>query len=366
MPKAKENRILISGYYGFGNAGDEAVLAAIIEALRQENLTDITVLSANPTVTESLYSVQAVSRNSLKAILREMKHACILISGGGSLFQDTTSLRSIIYYYGVTQLARMQKLNTVGYAQGVGPLERSISRKLTALAFNGFQFITVRDNGSADLLRRIGVQTPIDVTVDPVFALKPAPVEDCNKILNLEGIPNGPFLLACFRPWPHIEEKIEQIAAGLDRYCEEFNLPCVFLPMQPQQDRDLSKQISAKMKSRSFVLQGGYVPSVCMGIAGLSHLVTGLRLHSLIFATAMGIPSLGISYDPKVNELMNLINAPVRLDLFNFTSENLYSSLKTLENLYSAESSRLRDLSTTLKLQAISPAKKISDLLKMC
>ena len=43
------SKILISGYYGFANAGDEAMLTAIIESLRQvEKNVELTVLSGNP------------------------------------------------------------------------------------------------------------------------------------------------------------------------------------------------------------------------------------------------------------------------------------------------------------------------------
>ena len=43
------SNIVISGYYGFGNAGDEAMLAAMIEALSDlDPHLNIIVLSGNP------------------------------------------------------------------------------------------------------------------------------------------------------------------------------------------------------------------------------------------------------------------------------------------------------------------------------
>ena len=90
-------KILISGFYGFGNGGDEAVLSGIIKALGAASLKDITVLSSDPGYTESLHKVKAAPRSSAKT-LKAIRDCDIFISGGGSLFQNATSNRSLYYY----------------------------------------------------------------------------------------------------------------------------------------------------------------------------------------------------------------------------------------------------------------------------
>ena len=45
-------KIVISGYYGFNNAGDEAMLSAIIQSLRSTfDTPEITVISGSPAKT---------------------------------------------------------------------------------------------------------------------------------------------------------------------------------------------------------------------------------------------------------------------------------------------------------------------------
>ena len=93
-------KLVISGYYGFNNSGDEAVLKSILTALQEEsqrsNVTiEPIVLSINPEWTTSMYGVRAVHRMKLKEVREALKESDGLISGGGSLLQDATGLKSI-------------------------------------------------------------------------------------------------------------------------------------------------------------------------------------------------------------------------------------------------------------------------------
>ena len=98
--------ILISGYYGFDNIGDESILRTLVSSLR-EHIPDcsLTVLSHNPTSTREKYGVEAVDRMSPMAILRAVKKCDMLISGGGSLLQDVTSSKSLHYYLSIIRCA---------------------------------------------------------------------------------------------------------------------------------------------------------------------------------------------------------------------------------------------------------------------
>ncbi|MBQ1603097.1 MAG: polysaccharide pyruvyl transferase family protein, partial [Oscillospiraceae bacterium] len=100
--------ILISGYYGFDNIGDESILRTVINSLRAR-VPDchLTVLSHNPAATREKYGVDAVDRMSLREIVREIRRCDLLISGGGSLLQDVTSSKSIHYYLTIIRLAKL-------------------------------------------------------------------------------------------------------------------------------------------------------------------------------------------------------------------------------------------------------------------
>ena len=98
----ENKRIVISGYYGFNNSGDEAMLFAILKALYQRfGDTDITVISGNPERTTHTFGVKAIPRFDGFSILKCLYNSDLLISGGGSLLQDVTSWKSLIYYLSI-------------------------------------------------------------------------------------------------------------------------------------------------------------------------------------------------------------------------------------------------------------------------
>lgn len=101
-------KVLLSGYYGFDNAGDDAVLFAIIQALKETiEHVEIVVLSNQPEKTAEQFQVKAVDRWSKGGLLKAIKHCDVLISGGGSLLQDVTSKNGILYYLGIIKLQQM-------------------------------------------------------------------------------------------------------------------------------------------------------------------------------------------------------------------------------------------------------------------
>ena len=116
-------KILISGYYGFNNIGDESILKAVIDNLYEKlDGIEVTVLSRDPGSTAEKYGVRSKNRKSAMAILSEIKRCDLLISGGGSLLQDVTSGRSIIYYLMIIKAALVMGKKVFIYSQGIGPI----------------------------------------------------------------------------------------------------------------------------------------------------------------------------------------------------------------------------------------------------
>lgn len=132
------NRILVSGYYGFANSGDDALLGAIIQNMREYDPDmEITVLSKNPAETRALYGVESINRYNMFQIMSRMKKAKLLISGGGSLLQDRTSSKSLYYYLTIIRLAQTLGTKVMLYANGIGPLTREKNIKKTMQVLEG-------------------------------------------------------------------------------------------------------------------------------------------------------------------------------------------------------------------------------------
>lgn len=181
---AKYN-IVISGYYGFHNAGDEAMLLAILQALRKTfDAPSITVISGNPSDTAKTFGVKAVPRFGILPILSSLFRADLLISGGGSLLQDVTSWKSMIYYLTIIIFGVLFRKQVFLYSQGIGPVRYRIIRIILKHVLNHVDAITVRDSESKGFLQRLGVHRTIYTTADAVLSLEPVSLEKGKEILT--------------------------------------------------------------------------------------------------------------------------------------------------------------------------------------
>ncbi len=312
------SKVVISGYYGFDNAGDEALLYAMITSLRKlKPKLDIVVLSNNPEKTAAAYKVKAVNRWLLPEIWSAVKAADLVISGGGSLLQDVTGSRSILYYLGVVLLAKFLKVPVMFYAQGIGPVTQKLNKTLIGRIANRVDVITVRDKQSLEDLKEMGVTKPLSrVTADPVLAMdsKCFSLETGREFLTKAGIvlddPERPILGISVREWPGLEPAIPVLARVLDNVAETKGCQVVFLAMHNPKDLSPSWKISRLMNAQRVVLQEKYTPEELFSIIGNLDALVGMRLHALIMAAVMGVPQVGVSYDPKVDRFMEVVEQP--------------------------------------------------------
>jgi len=302
----------VSGYYGFGNAGDEAVLAGIREAFarKSDNRAKIVAFSRTPEETERAHGIAAVDRMSLTAMRQALKESQLLVSGGGSLLQDTTSVRSLLYYLWVARLAHSQGVPVMFYAQGIGPLRRNMSRRLVQIVARRAACLTVRDEPSAQLLESLGIpRKRIEVTADPAFALTPARSALVENIIQQEGLTfEKPMIAVALRPWGGVgESPLQAYADLLTAIRGQCGCRVLMLPMHTPQDTAFSEQVVALTKTpQEFpILRGNYSPEILLGLTARMQAVVAMRLHALIFAARTGVPPFALSYDPKVQNLMN-------------------------------------------------------------
>ncbi len=294
-------RLLLSGYYGYGNAGDEAVLAGLIKGFRSAAAAgevELTALSGAPGETRTAHGIRAVDRYRPAALLPAIARCGAFLSGGGSLLQDVSSAHSIFYYLGVVKIAQMLGKKTMFIAQGIGPLSLPRSRRLVAAVANKLDAITVRDPDSAKLLREIGVtRPPMEVTADPALLLSPP--SSGSPIIG----GGGAFGVA-LRPWHGQDTLGAQVAAACFASLSQ-QMP-LLLPMQDASDRPVAEQFAQKwgqINAATLCSTTSGLPPLLSTIAGCDMMV-GMRLHALILAAAAGVPSVALSYDPKVTAFM--------------------------------------------------------------
>ncbi len=295
----RKMRVVLCGYYGKGNGGDEALLATLLQML-PDRVTPI-VLSGNPQQTRDRYHVEARDRMNLFSVVQTLRKSDAFIWGGGSLIQDVTSAISPLYYGGLMTLAQQLGLKTIAWAQGIGPLKRDTTIKLARQTFGNCTAVSVRDQGSAALLSEWGI--PCTLAPDPVWALESSPVQ------GLWDLP-APRVAVTLRSHPQLT------ATRLDRFTralidfQKATQTCILLvPFQQSQDLAIAEAIAAQLPGvrKVFCLED---PQALKGLFCGVEMAIGMRLHSLIMAAAEGCRCFALSYDPKVSKLMAEIDLP--------------------------------------------------------
>lgn len=307
------HKLLMSGYFGFNNAGDEAILNAIYTNLSslQENLS-ISVLIAHPHEAKKLYDFRMIDRFNFFTVLRAIRSCDILISGGGSLLQDSTSTKSILYYLAIINTAKLMKKKVVLYSNGIGPVVKSRNRKLVRNAVARADLVTLRDENSVRELKSMGLERDdLHVTADPVFTYECISRPEAELLLQKAGIPTDkPFVGVSVRNWKDTDGFAAKIADICDRISLKHDRNIVFIIMQNPNDIKISEKVRALMKCKSYTMTGKYTTSELMGVVGCSDFAICMRLHTLIFAAHMGVPTLGIIYDPKVRYYLEMLGMP--------------------------------------------------------
>lgn len=315
-----EKSILISGYFGFDNGGDEAVLSAVVKMLREYlPKAPIIALSAEPQKTvknNRRYDLKAIDRKNVGAIKRELRHAALFISGGGSLFQDVTSVRSVYYYASMLNLAHKANVSAVVLAQGLGPLNSFLGKALTKKAMSKCEFISWRDTDSMDLAVKIGLpKEKMLLTCDPVLNWNPEYAEKSS---------NGNRVVIAVRPWKKFAK--EQIIKAAEILAEK-SYDVVLLPFQKGVDENLAAEINNALNNRCKVPQYVSPHNLYAEIASADFLV-GMRLHSLIMARGAGTDCAAISYDPKIDSFAQRENISVLGNADNITAEKIVAAVE--------------------------------------
>jgi polysaccharide pyruvyl transferase CsaB len=327
------SEIVISGYYGYTNAGDEGMLAAMIDALTEvDPAVKITVISGNPADTRQRHGVAAVYRLNYPDIFRVISTSDLLISGGGSLLQDVTSDRSLYYYLSIVLMAKRIGKPIMLYAQGIGPVRGKLAQGAMRCVCNMVDLITVRDEGSREELETLGIDIPpVYVTADPVLALHQVDKEMGRSILRQQGLEGArPLIGVSIREWKEWDHYKMVMAQAVDQAAAEFDARIVFLPMQWPEDLEVARKVKELMKTPAELLEDEYTTSELLSLVGNLDILIGIRLHALIFAAVMHTPMVGISYDPKVERFLKTLGEKHIGTLKNITVDELLDKVRVV------------------------------------
>ncbi len=306
--KTTRDGVVICGAYGRGNAGDDAILEAILQemALIDPDMP-ATVLSKEPKRTRLAYRVRSVSRTNMFAWHSAMRHAKLYINGGGSLIQDVTSRRSLWFYLLNIAVAKRCGCKVQMYGCGIGPVTRENHRRLAARVLNRYvDVITLREPDSREELRAMGVTKPeILLTADPALTLRKAEDDQIDSVLLRAGIPpQGRYLCFALRQWRGFEEKAPLFGAAARYAYKTYGLIPVFTAVEKHLDPAAARLAAQGLDIPHYFLDDAGGAGTIIGALSRMEAVVSMRLHALIFAAGQGIPLAGVVYDPKVSAFL--------------------------------------------------------------
>jgi len=329
-------KVFLCGYYGFKNIGDEALLSAISKIIKESsNEIELEALSYNVKYTESMFGIKGFSRNSLVRLIIKIFQSDYIVFGGGSLLQDVTSSKSLLYYLGIIFWGKICNKPVALIGNGFGPVNKPINKFLVHHILNCVNYITVRDKESFDGLKRIGVKTKVIVSSDITFS-----ISDWENIDDTDFLKRDNLVGISIRPWNDKDNYILEIAKFAD-YIIDKGYEVVFIPMQYPADKDISLYVMEKMKGKAFVLENEYTPRELIKFISNLYALVGMRLHSLIFSTIALVPSIGIEYDPKIKSFAKEAEIINSGKIEHIKCEDLITSFNEIENNYLEKSKKL-------------------------
>lgn len=325
-------KVVLSGYYGFNNLGDEAVLASILNNIRGElGKLDITVLSANPTETEAVFGVRAVKRTAPLRVFKALWGCDVLISGGGSLLQDVTGRLSIFYYLSLMVMGKIMGKKVMVYSQGIGPIRMPLNRWATKVTLDMADAITVREPHSKSDLIAMGLKSErIIITADPVISLEPSENKEIRQWMHdMPGYRQGcPSVGLAFRGKDMAFGAAEKLVEVIHCLTKEMEINFFLIPYYYEQDKMVLDHLELLAKGLVLPVRRHLSVGEMLSLTSELDVLVGTRLHSLIVSAVCGTPMIAVSYDPKIEYFMSTIKKEVFADVRVFQSEGLACEIK--------------------------------------
>ncbi len=309
-------KVVISGYYGFDNIGDEAILQSLIALLRSAcKDIQIVVFSEDPPVTSERYGVRSVKRDSFTHVFKEIATASLFFNGGGGIIQDVTSRWSPLYYLSLWQAAHLFGKRSWVWGQGIGPLKSRLYWWWLKQLLRSTDVIGVRDVHSYDIIKSLGIdERRLYLSEDVVFAFSEIPTPQ-NHI-------DGPIAIV-IRKWLGAEEFVNRLISKLKVLGKKL-----LIVSFSKGDEHFLREVGSKFEDVELLMPRSV--GEAFRIISRVGVVVGMRLHSLIFSSLLSVPFVGVGYDPKVS----LFCEKMEMNCFPISRASLDGIVMAVRRLY--------------------------------
>lgn len=308
-------RLLLVGYYGFDNLGDELVLLSTLEFIKTHYPLIKPLVLYNKNI-DNIYGVGVIPRKRLLSGIIKSDGICF---AGGSILQDVTSLKSLSYYLWIIFLSFLFRKPVIMVSQGIGPINTFIGGKMMKLV-NLVYSLSLRDIESKELLAKLGVNKPLMyIGSDLAMFYKPKGGGVIDK--------SEDRILVSVRTFPCFNE--EALISALKEVKERFSINLCFLVSHKKEDLDISERFGKRTSGDIFFWDN--IEDV-INLISSSRLVLGMRLHPLILSALLDVPFVGIAYDPKVSAFLSSFPKMRLLSLTEKEEDIKSAIISSLEN----------------------------------
>jgi polysaccharide pyruvyl transferase CsaB len=296
----KKKRFVLSGYFGFKNFGDEAILSVLVHKLKEHNHR-ITVISSDTKYTLKKFKhIRSLYTFNLSDIAAAIMKSDCLISGGGSLLQDTTSFKSLVYYLLIIFLGLFFRKQVIIFAQGIGPIKNQFGQFLTKTLLRHCTYVSVRDVKSYELLKSWGISA--DLLCDPIFS---------TEISEVEKTPTVAVQLRDFKTMN--EDFIDRLAAKVAKKFPDKKIE--IYSFQDEIDLEVCKRFEKALNLlnpdiKTTVFSNLTDEKIVENISKSQYLIA-MRFHAIIVGLISNVKTLAINYDIKVEKIASEFDLPI-------------------------------------------------------
>ncbi|MBE6602526.1 MAG: glycosyltransferase [Ruminococcaceae bacterium] len=306
LPQKQRYRIMVGGYFGCKNLGDDAILQGFLHGLQQihPNLA-VTALSGNPHYDRKRTGIRTIHRKNPFSVAWNLRRTDLFILGGGSLLQNRTGKASLSYYLWLLRTARILGCRTALFASGIGPIFGSRAKRAVVRALCRCDRIGLRDGDSVRLLQSLGIPKELLFQgADAAFLLPPPPSSRTAFLLRELGIaPSVGFLGVVLHGNGNARELRCHVLDAVRMLCLRHHLAPLFLVFDELHDTHCSQKAAHDCREPSASCTVLRTPSDAVALLSACRAVISMRLHGMILSCLAGTPALGIGSDPEDRKL---------------------------------------------------------------
>ena len=269
-------KVLLGGYFGFENIGDDAILLSEINFLKKENFIPIILTKSG----KKIFNEESIDRYNFLKIIKFKNQFNSFILGGGGIFQDSTSFRSLIYYLSLINLMKFLNKKVILLNIGIGEIKREISKKLLLKTLKKCDLIIFRDEYSYNFFDDLSNKF---ISSDSSF------------YLNFQKKEKEDLILVSLRYFKNLD--LNKFKIFVDRLKKKISLNFEFIVFS-KEEIELAKYLNLNY----FYSQN---PVETIEKISTSKFLIGTRYHSIIFSILTETPFIGLIYDIKVKNLID-------------------------------------------------------------